>query len=223
MFTRICATLFVVLMIVGASDRSEASIWTLNLGGSEYSSSGATSIASDAIVLTFNDGIVAGAVQLEVWFKGGTGVGSTAHLNDLVLNLDPTKTISSIAWVSGVKVHAKSFNPNSFGVGGSHGYDILLNYPPPTGKQRLKPGLKSTYNLFGTGLTVSSFDFLNVSGHGPFRAAAHINEVNSNKSGHYGADLPEGNLLVPEPGSLALWTIMLGAIAVNVRRRGSVV
>ena len=203
--------LFAISILI--ADRSDASILILNIGGGEYSSSGASAIATDAVVLTLNDSIVAGAVQMEVWFKGGTGVNPLAILNDLTMNLDPTKSITSFGWVSGVVVNTVGFSPNGYNNDGSHGYDIEFNYPPPTGAPRLTVNGKSTYNMFGSGLTVSSFLFTNQSGHGPFRAAVHINEVNVGKSGHYAdSDFSFGGA-VPEPTTFTVWFAICGLVA----------
>lgn len=218
-FSAVCAVL--ALMLV---NRSDASIMTMNLGGSEFSASGASSIASNEIVLTFDDGIVAGAVQLKIQFNGGSGVNTGAKINSLVLNLDPSKSISSFAKVSGVSVGSAAFSQNAYNSDGSKGYDVKFDYPTSNGSQ-FAVGSTSIYNMFGVGLSVASFDVTNASdspnyNKGPFHAAAHINEVNVGKSGHYSDSSISYLQQIPEPGSIAVWAgFCIFGIAYSFRRQ----
>ena len=216
-------------MIVGAlaaitGSVSPASILTFNIGGTEFSNSGAASIASNAIVLTLDDFNSSGTVRLTVTFNGGSGVDATARLNDLGLNLDPAKSITGFAWVSGVTVTtgSPSSSQNAYNLDGSHGYDVLFDYRPPGGQGDFAPGLTSVYDMTGAGLTAASFNFTNDSGKGPYRVAVHINAVNNNgNSGHYTESNAPPWTSIPEPGSLSVWGLglVLSGLAVARRRR----
>ena len=90
-----------------ASD-AQASILTLNLGGTTFSTSGGT-INPNAIVMTFDDDdVVTGAadrVMLTIFFQGGVGVGTTAFIDDLVFNVDRAV---SILFLSGALANSAS-------------------------------------------------------------------------------------------------------------------
>jgi len=204
-------------LVCCASSHAPASMLTFELGGPEFSGSGANAIAEDAVVLTFDDSVGPNEVRLTVTFNGGEGVDDTAKLNDLVFNVDTT--ISSFAYVSGVSAIASSpsYLLDGHGVDGSKGYDVLFNYPPPGDSGTFTVGLDSVYDILGAGLVASSFDLTNQLGYGPLHAAVHINAVDNGNSGHYGDT--EGNGIIPEPSSFLVWGIGLLGCGVYFRRR----
>lgn len=191
---------------------ADASIWTLNVGGNETTGSGANAIANDAIVMSFDDSVGPNKVRLTINFQGGAGVDASAFLNDLVFSVSDALSGFTFSYVSGVVTHLGSptHSMNAQSLSPKSGFDILFNYPPPTGKPKFFVGMTSTYDITATGVNSNSFDFMNVANE--FKAFVHINAVDNGNSGKFGNTV---NQVVPEPTALTIWLgTMLGSLAI---------
>ncbi|MFU7559684.1 hypothetical protein ACMFWY_13495 [Roseiconus sp. JC912] len=209
-----------------------AGILTIELGGAELTNSMAGTIASDAIVVVFDDMGTPGTVRMTIDFNGGFGVRQDTKLNDIVFNLNPAQSITSISYLEGVKA-TKNGNPsifwgaNSVGSGGLAGADVYFDFPPPGSDPPFLPDSKSVYEIAGVGLTAQSFNFSggNQPMVSPFVAAVHLNAVTADgKSGHYAGvvvstppDNPPSS--TPEPGAFAIFAALTGMLVGNRKRK----
>ncbi|MGB2936607.1 MAG: PEP-CTERM sorting domain-containing protein, partial [Phycisphaerae bacterium] len=98
---------------------------------------------------------------------------------------------------------------------GDGNYDILVAFADGELGNRFTAGDSIHYTVTGiAGLTAGSFDFLSApsGGHGPFLVAAHVRSI--------GPDEDSGWVATPEPASVGLLALGLGAVAALRRRAG---
>lgn len=211
-----------------------ASIKTIEIGGAEYSSSGANSVASDAVVLSFNDGISDDYVRLTIQFNGGTGVDSDAKLALLNFNVDAT-SITKAVWIEAESFTRAKFdyddplveyyNPDSFGSPAS-GFDFDFTFPR-SNKADFEVGEKVVYDIYGSGsgtagkLLADDFLTQNTDTNYLYYATVQLLSVDGGNSGKYGSTGFGGDGdPVPEPGTIAIWSMIgLGAVGGATWRR----
>lgn len=219
----------VVLTILGVicwASPARAAL-TINIGGAEFSGSGSATIASNAITLLFEDqsddgSIAADTVRLTINFNGGTGVDAVAKINEIVFNGEQA-TVTYLSGSSGTPSPFIQSNPGPPGQGyssdGDKYYDFRIQFP--TSGDTFDVGDVSVYKIVGTGITAGTFSQLaDPSDKGPWFAAAQINAVTNGNSGHYGGLVGDGpGPEVPEPATLAIWSLALGFAGFVGKRR----
>ena len=203
---RLTIVLFAIWVALAASAVS-ASL-SIDIGGAEFSGSGANSIASDAITLLFEDSaddatIGANDIRLTINFNGGTGVDATAKINEITFNADPLAVVSGMTFDSGdiASPSIQPYSQNTYSSDGDRYYDFEIQFQ--TSGDTFDVDDEAVFTITGTGLTPSTFNFFSDPGNkGPFLAAAHINAVDDGDSGHYGGGE------IPEPASVAVWAVI---------------
>ena len=208
-------SLVLVLQVVLAAG-AEGAIVTFQLG-KEFS--GATPPAGSApwLTATFDDGGSAGSVTLMLTATNLTG---DEDVEEWYLNLDPaldsTELSFSLASKTGVfDDPTVSLGADQFKADGDGNYDILFAFASGPPSKRFTAGDSIQYTVTDiAGLTAGSFDFLSApnGGHGPFLVAAHVRSI--------GPDEDSGWVTAPEPASVGLLALGLGAVAALRRRAG---
>jgi hypothetical protein len=185
----------------------------------EFSGADAPTGPAPWLTATFDDGNTPGSVTLTLSASGLTG---TEFVRGWYFNLDPSLNPTSLAFnkVSSSGSFASpaiSTGVDAFKADGDGRYDIRFRFATDGGcSTRFGPGDVLTLEITGIStLTAHSFEFLSLpdGGNGPFVSAAHIQGIGPDGEG-------SGWIAVPEPSSMALAVVGLGAAAVaGVRRR----
>ncbi len=144
-----------------------------------------------------------------------------AKINLVVFN--SVSAITGFSYVSGQQTlsSSPSYNPDTYSADGSKYYDIEFNYDTANAAG-FYVGENSVYDIFGSGITVNTFQsIVSNTNKGAFYAATHINEVAGGISGHYGATVwpPSTGSVIPEPGTVTLWLAGLLCVAGRGFRR----
>ena len=173
----------------------------------------------------FDDGGSAGSVTLTM---NATGTIGDANITQMYFNFDPSLDVTNLVFTYDVA----STGPAAAG-GGNNGiftevdafqadgdgkYDILFDFPPPTGNTKWMAGETVTYTITSTDdIMASSFNFLSAPGGnsaGPFLSVARFQSTgpNGNGSDWVGA--------VPVPAAVWLFgSGLLGLVGVARKRR----
>ena len=231
MWSKHILTVIVVGVFVSPAS---ASIKTIEIGGAEYSNSGANDIATDAVILFFDDGLNDDYVRLTIQFNGGTGVDSNAKLGLLNFNVDAT-SITKAVWIESESATrakfdyddplANYYNPDSFGSPAT-GFDFKFEFPR-SNKADFEVGQKVVYDIYGSGsgtagkLLADDFLTLNTDTNYLYYATVHLLSVDDGDSGKYGSTgFGDDGDPVPEPGTIAIWSMIgLGAVGGAAWRR----
>ena len=180
----------------------------------EFSGGEAPAGPTPWIVATFSDTSIAGVVQLTITTSGLTGNESIAAL---YFNLDPTLSATHLAFTSlnsgagSIAASSIQTGTKAFMADGDGLYDILMSYPTGSGPGTFNNTVSSTYDITYKGngtLTAASFFFLSApaGGHGPYYAAAHVQNTTGPGSGGSGWIAPVS--AVPLPASV--WLLLSG-------------
>ena len=217
MFSRSAFWSSALIVILFASSAS-ASVLRIGIGGDELSRSGRW-INEEALVLTFDDSFGPNLVRLTIDFDGGTGVDLAAFVDDLVFNVDDSLTIDSFNFLSGlsdVEASVIDYVANDTDLPPEEGFDIKFAFGN-SNQDRFNVGETSVYELVGTGLTASSFNFTNDDG---IVAYTHINAYENGDSGKFEGSVTHApNAPVPEPGASLIWISLLGMAGAFRKRR----
>ncbi len=184
----------------------------------EFSGGEAPAGPAPWIVATFSDTSTPGQVQLTITTSGLTG---NENIAAAYFNISPTLNVSKLAFTSlnaGAGTIAASsikLGEDSFMADGDGRYDILLNYPTGSGSGTFNDAVSSSYDITykGSGtLTAASFFALSTpaGGHGPYYAAAHVQNTTGPGSGGSGWVAPVPSA-VPLPD--AMWLLISGLAA----------
>ncbi len=162
---------------------------------------------------TFDDVVSPGFVRLTMSNIGLVGVEFSSEwsfnlnpaLNPILLTFTAVNTTASVP-------NSISTGVNAFQADGDGLFDILFDFPPPPGDfgAKFTAGETVVYDIDYTGVgtfDANSFDFLSApaGGHGPFKAAAHVQGIGT--GGEDSGWVAPGNGTngeIPEPMSLIL-------------------
>jgi hypothetical protein len=167
----------------------------ISLGGVQQTDPLSPTIATNSVVLTFDE-IAAGHVEVTIDANA-----DAIKVGEILFNVDRPVTFGA---ATGVVPLSTMFLSNGFGLGGFlTGFDVDVEYALSGPNGVFFSGKQTKFGMFAAGLTAQSF---NIPTAGGFFSAAHINlPLGLSPSGKY------AGVLVPEPSSLLLLT--LGAIA----------
>ncbi|HUS45955.1 MAG TPA: PEP-CTERM sorting domain-containing protein [Phycisphaerae bacterium] len=214
-------TSLVLVLQVALAAGAQGAIITFQL---DHEFSGGTPPAGLApwLTATFDDGsdLTDGIVTLTLAATNLTGSEKT---KEWYLNLDPVLTPGDLEFTVASKTGAFddptiSRGTNAYQAGSDGEYDILFAFThsgPAMKTFGEGDSIQYTVRLIGsTALGAGSFDFLSepAGGHGPYSTAAHVQSI--------GPDEDSGWVTVPEPASVGLLALGLGAVAALRRRAG---
>lgn len=191
------------LTMVASAVPAQAAILTLGYDA-EFSGAQAPGGATPWIIATFDDYDTQGSVRLTV-STGGLATGET--VDSLYFNLDGTLDPAQLSFAylnssSAPSATGIQTGINAYKADGDGKYDILMQFPTGSG---FDAGETLTYNITGIStLTAASFMFLSqpAGGHGPFYAAAHVQNTTGAGNGGSG-------WIAPTDAMLALTTVPL--------------
>jgi hypothetical protein len=222
------ATVVVVLVSFSTCDAG----FVINIGGRELTGSGASDFArNDAVVLTFEN-YAANKVMLTMQASGTEGNPDWWWSKGKTILFNSGLAISSFAWFddgnpNNVKAKKTDYAKNGQNFIQSTKFDVKVEFSVSGKNGSFYPPMYSKYILTGAGLSELSFSEANketISYDGQpldLSAAIHINNPDAGEeSGWYGSTDGGGdNLLpVPEPTSIALWTLCC-CVGLVIRRR----
>ena len=164
---------------------------------------------------SFDDGGGVGSVTLTIDLFVNQVTGIYLNVDDAigVGNLTFTDVDVSAVGSSNILTGTDSFRPDSDGL-----YDFFIDLPPPPGSAaaRFSAGEQLVYNITGTGLTASSFNFLSthdeLSLKGPFLGAAKFASTGDGDQSAWVA-------VVPVPAAVWLFGSALLGLGGLVRRK----
>lgn len=183
----------VVLSLLAASAAASANTLTYNMTA-EFSGGQAPGGTSPWVTLTLTDvGQPAGTVQLTI---NNVGLLATENMSELDFNYDDNKDLSDLSFSFGTKIGVFD-NPsisalqNSFKADGDGFFDIQLLFATGGNASKVFAGGESLNLLISDSdgvLVPADFAFLSLDagGHGPFAAAAHIQNTTGAGSGGSG-------------------------------------
>ncbi len=210
--------LLVPVLFCGAANATSLS-FSLN---TEFSGGQAPAGAAPWLIATFADQAAPNTVRLTLNAAGLTG---NENVLSAYFNLDPllSPTLLSFAYLAGASTgpaaNAITTAVDCCKADGDGKYDIRFTFPSGSGFDAAETVV---YNIVYSGaavLNALSFNFLSApaGGHGPFFAAAHIQNTTGAGSGGSGWISPVTAVSpVPEPGT---WMLMLPALAMIALRR----
>jgi hypothetical protein len=184
----------------------------------EFSGGQAPSGPAPWIVATFTD-ISPGDVRLTIGTSGLTGQ-ENIDKKGIYFNFDPLLDVTKLHFASAnggagtIAANTIDLGTNSFKADGDGLYDINLLYTAGSGFGR---NLTSIYDITDPSATISASSFYFLSspsgGHGPFYAAAHVQNTGGAGSGGSGWVAP-----VPLPAAGWLLLYGVGGVAIFNRR-----
>ncbi|GAC1454513.1 MAG: hypothetical protein PVSMB6_10380 [Steroidobacteraceae bacterium] len=191
----------------------------------EFSGGQAPSGPAPWIIATLADTSTPGVVLLTITVGGLTG---NESLSGLYLNVNPALNVPDLTFTGlntgpgNIAASSIQLGEDAFKADGDGRYDVLLNYPAGSGAGTFSGTLSSSYDITYSGsgtLSAASFYFLStpMGGHGPFLAAAHVQNTTGAGAGGSGwlAPVPQ----VPLPAALWLFICGLGGLAGLARPR----
>jgi len=160
----------------------------------------------------------AGTDMVTITMSAANLVG-TEFVSQWLFNLDPSKSISSIDYVSGqAAVNGATFSVDAYKADGDGYYDLQFDFGLADNSDRLTAGETSVYKITGAGIDENSFSFFDSGGSkGDFQSAAHVQSIQEDQSGWIGAG---GDGVIPEPGSLLVWSLLALSVGIFTVRRG---
>lgn len=217
----VAASAWGAAFVIACAPCATASTITFDFS-TEFSGGQAPAGPAPWIVATFSDTSTAGQVQLTITTSGLTGA---ENISALYFNIDPALNVSKLVFSSlnggSGTIAATSIGKkeDGFMADGDGKYDILLSYATGSGFMH---GVTSTYDITDPGsstFSAASFNFLSTpaGGHGPFDAAAHVQNTTGAGSGGSGWVAPAP---VPLPAGGWLFMSGLGCLAALAHRRG---
>lgn len=210
-------------VLVSAMFWSAANAATLSFSlDTEFSGAQAPAGAAPWLITTFADQAAPNTVRLTLNAAGLTG---NENVLSAYFNLDPllSPTLLSFSYLA-----ALSTGPAANGIttavdcckaDGDGRYDIRFTFPSGSGFDAAETVVYDIVYSGAAALNALSFNFLSApaGGHGPFFAAAHIQNTTGIGSGGSGWISPVASLSpIPEPGT---WMLMLPALAILALRR----
>jgi VPDSG-CTERM motif len=196
------------------NQNASAASFTLNFD-TEFSGGQAPGGPAPWLSATFTD-TTPGTVSLTLSASPAPGYGltGTENVDGLYLNVAPA-FVGALSFspgapatlLSGGSLTSITQGEDAFKADGDGLYDILFSFGTGAGAG-FGPGdaLTETITSSVTGLTASSFDLLSTpaGGHGPFFAAAHVQNTTGAGSGGSGWIAPSGGTSVPDGASTAM-------------------
>jgi len=194
------------VVALGSAAITKADQVSFTLTAPEFSGNG-TVVTGSLTVLIEDFG--SNTVRITVTNVDLNGSMSQLYLNSTVAPFSNTSfACSSCSAVTGLSV---VFGFDSEQADGDGLYDLLIDITNPN---RLDAGETIVFTLTADGLTAASFEALSkdAGGHGPFQAAAHIQNIPNGAGSGWIAD-------TPEPTSMLLLGTGLVGIAASLRKR----
>lgn len=214
------AVLLLILAMIGATSRSEASTLALQYT-SEFSGAQAPGGPGPWLTAVFDDFGGTGTVRLTM---STAGLVSSENVKEWYFNLNPALAPASLVFTynAGLSTAAAATSITK-GVDcckadGDGKYDVKFSFTPSTGLPMLNTVV---YDITGiASLTAASFNFLSLpaGGHGPFLSAAHVQNTTGAGSGGSGWVAGTVGAVVPVPPAVWLYGSALALLA-WVRRR----
>lgn len=191
---------------------------------SEFSGGQAPAGSSPWITALFDDFGGTGSVRLTVSTAGLSGVENIKEFDlNLITSLNPVSLV--FTYNAGLS-NTPAANTITQGIDccmadGDGKYDIEMNFTPGSGTGTLGPGKTLVYDITGIAtLNAASFNTLSTpaGGHGPFVAAAHVQNTTGAGTGGSGWVSAE---VVPVPAAAWLFGSALGLLGLGRRRLAS--
>jgi hypothetical protein len=210
------------------SATAHCSILTLELD-IEFSGATAPEGSTPWITAVFED-IAAKTVRLTM---SAVNLVDAESIKDWYFNIDPTLDLSLLSLtdidISDSSPNAVNLQHDAYKADGDGFYDLHFDFPPPPGNNasRFTSGESLIYEFVYSGsedFDALSFDFFDVGGaKGDYRSAAHIQRIGSSDSdsgwiGDNGDGISNPPPFVPEPTSVAVWSLIVGLGAVLTSR-----
>jgi hypothetical protein len=174
-----------------------------------------TDSGPNTVTLTLSGPNLVGVEKVTGWYFN---VDPAVSIGSLDIDQDPPGLGAPSA--SGISIAT-----NAFKADGDGEYDILIEFPSGPPAAIFGAGDVAVFVITGSGITANSFDFLSnpAGGHGPFKAAAHVQGIGPNgaNSGWVAPDDGNNPQAAPEPATIAsaLVLVPLGLLAAARRRR----
>jgi len=197
---------------------SQADVYLYQISN-PYSSSTTPTGGAPWGIITFQD-TVSNHVQLSIEAPSSLGSQFISQLN---FNFDPTQlsllNSLSITNTSGIVPKAiQAPDSNAYSAGPSQKYDFQIDFTTANNaSKRLIGGTSSYFDITGTGLTASMFNFTNEKGMGPFITAVHIQNIPVGDGSVWASN---GEVQVPEPSTYVLMGSFLALVALLKYRTG---
>lgn len=196
---------------------TQADVFIYNISN-PYSASVTPEGGTPWATITFQD-TASNHVQMSIDVPSSMG---TQFISQLNFNFDPSLTsllntlsITNTGGTAPDSIAAPS--SNAYDAGPAHGFDFEIQFETKN-SGRLTGGASSFFDITGTGLLSSMFNFTNDSGQGPFVTAVHIQNIPEGQEST-SVWASEGSVEVPEPTTYVLLASLLGAVGFLRYRR----